>query len=158
MDLGGKNIKLIVSEVDGVLTNGCIFKDEMCNTVFKQYNLKDFEAINEIKKDFNFVFISSDNAINYNLFRKKNIPFFWAQKSKLNVLYNILRKYEFTASELMYVGGLLSDKECMNLSELSVCSHDSPNTIKKVSSIVLNSLSGEGVLLDLYENVLKNKN
>ena len=156
--MGLNKIKLIVSEVDGVLTNGCVFKDEMCNTVFKQYNIKDFEAINEIKKRFTFVLISTDNAINYNLFRKKNIPFFWAQKSKLNVLYNILKKYEFSPTELMYVGGLLSDKECMNLSEVSVCGYDAPATIKKNSNIVLNTISGEGVLLDLYETELKNMN
>lgn len=152
-----KNIKLIVSEVDGVMTNGGITKDELCNTVFKSFNFKDFEAINEIKRNFIFCFLSADNSISYNLCRKKNIPFYWAQRSKVNVLYKILHRYSVTPTELFYVGSTFSDVDCMKLSEFSVCPYDAPEVIKNNSSGVLSSFSGEGVITEIYEKFLKNK-
>jgi 3-deoxy-D-manno-octulosonate 8-phosphate phosphatase KdsC-like HAD superfamily phosphatase len=52
-----KKIKVIVSEVDGIVTEHLSAIDPMGYVVFKQYYMKDFEAINELKKNFIFVFL-----------------------------------------------------------------------------------------------------
>ena len=43
-------IKLVVSEIDGIITDGFRAEDEMGHVLYKRYQSKDFSAINEIKK------------------------------------------------------------------------------------------------------------
>ena len=45
------NIKVIVSEIDGIVTEHLSGIGEMGITMFKQYYIKDFDAINQIKSN-----------------------------------------------------------------------------------------------------------
>lgn len=149
-----QEIKIIVSNVDGILTDGTVYRDELSNPVFKKYNMLDFEAINEIKKNYVFVFISSDNAINYNLFRNKNIPFYWAKRSKKYILYELLNRYELSPTELLYIGSTYSDEESMMLSQVSICTEVSPLRIRNIADIIINKSGGDGVLSYVYDYIL----
>ena len=156
-----KDLKVIVSVVDGVITDGLIPIDELQNTLFKNYCLRDFEVINEIKKMFKFIFISSDNSVSYNLFRARNIPFYYAPKDKVRVLTDIMRKYGVKPDNIMYVGTSYSDLECMHLSEVSFCTKDSPVTVNHAADYMLPVRAGRGVLCELYEilkHVVKESN
>ena len=92
------DIKLIVSEIDGVMTDGSCPEDEMGHVYYKVYQSKDFSAINELKKNFKFVFLSDDNNVNYNMCRRRNIPFFWgkSEEEKYDKLIEVLRRYSCT--------------------------------------------------------------
>ena len=138
------NIKLVVSEVDGIITDGTQPVDELGITVFKSFYTGDFEAINEIKKTCPFVFLSSDNYISYNLMRKKNIPFYFARKDKRSKLLEIMRRYNVTADETLYIGSKLSDIPCMNMVPTSVCTNDLLG-FKYVSE-----MPGMGVITEVY--------
>jgi len=91
-------IKIIISEIDGIITDGSIPIDELGYTPFKNYCLKDFEAINKIKSMFKFIFISNNSSVNYNLCRKKNIPFSHSTNKKQTII-KAVKKYNFTFSE-----------------------------------------------------------
>jgi 3-deoxy-D-manno-octulosonate 8-phosphate phosphatase (KDO 8-P phosphatase) len=144
-------LKLIVSEVDGIITEDLTSVSEIGFTVFKSFYRKDFEAINELKKTFTFVFLSSDNHVSYNLCRNKNIPFFWESQDKKRALAKIITKYGVSAEEIMYIGCSFSDLECINFIPFSVCPSDSVNVVLKSASHVLNSFGGGGVLCELYD-------
>ena len=146
-----KDIKIIISAVDGVITDGGVYLDELQNVLFKSYCMKDFEAINEIKKTFKFVFISEDNSINYNLFRARNIPFYWAQKSKKKTMTEIMQRYGLKPDNVMYIGCTYSDVECMQIAEVSLCTEDAPATVNNVSDYLIPAFGGENVLCELYE-------
>ena len=149
-----ENIKVIISAVDGIITEYLSPLDELGNTLFKSYHMKDFEAINELKKAYKFVFISKDQAISYNLFRRKNIPFYYAPQSKKEKLVPIMRKYNATPEHIIYVGCSYSDIESMKMAEVSFCTEDSPDSVKNVADYVLPYYGGCGALCGLYE-VLK---
>jgi len=146
-----KDLKIIISAVDGVITDGGAAFDELQNTLFKNYCLKDFEAINLIKKAFKFVFISEDNAINYNLFRARNIPFYWAPKNKKKVMVDIMQRYGYKPENVMYVGCTYSDIECMHIAEVSLCTQDAPKTVNSAADYLIPAFGGENVLCELYE-------
>ena len=139
-----EKIKLIVSEIDGIITDGKIWYDELGNVPIKEYNLLDFEAINKLKEEFIFVFMSSNNEINYNLMRRKNIPFYWA-KDKKQTLLKILERYGVTADEVLYIGCTYSDIPCMNYIPTSYCVHVSPQAVINLAKDALIDLS------ELYE-------
>ena len=146
-----KNVKLVVSAMDGVVTEHLSSIGEMNIVMFKQYYMKDFDAINKIKSNCNFVFLSSDATINLSLWRKKNIPFYHAERSKKNVLVQILRRYDCTPENLLYVGCSYSDINCMKLSEFSLCPEDAISQVKNVSTYVVPSYGGSGVLCHVYD-------
>lgn len=147
-----EDIKLIVSEVDGIITEGLVSYDELQNVPFKTFYMKDFEAINEIRKTIPFVFLSSDNSITYNLMRNKNIPFFWAPKDKKDKLLEIMKRYKvYSAEEVLFIGSTYSDLECVKMIPLSLCPTDAVTEVKLIASTVLASISGMGVLTEVHD-------
>jgi 3-deoxy-D-manno-octulosonate 8-phosphate phosphatase KdsC-like HAD superfamily phosphatase len=140
------NIKLVVSEIDGVITDGRQPIDELGNTSFKNFFMADFEAINKIKAKCPFVFISNDNSISYNFCRSKNIPFYWAPKDKRQVLSEILRRYNVTADDTLYIGSKLSDIPCMRMIPNSFCTNK-PDPFGFTSP---SADAGQGVLIEIY--------
>lgn len=123
--MGFSRIKIIVSEIDGVITDGCVPIDYMNNTLFKTYCVHDFEAINELKSYFTFVFLSSDTAVSYNIMRSRNIPayFITQRDDKLRLLTKrILPHYNAQPDNLLYIGSMYSDLPCMKLAGISMSS------------------------------------
>lgn len=153
-----KDIKIIISEVDGVITEGLSGIGEMNITMFKQFHMSDFEAINLIKKDRTFVFLSADASINSSLCKTKNIPFFHAAKSKRDVYGNVLRRYSFTPDNVLYIGSTYSDLESMRISAFSICPEDAPSAIKNSADLVIPLMSGTGVISYVYDFLETNKN
>ena len=144
-------LKVIISEVDGVLNSGEHPIDELGNVPFKVFNFKDFEAVNELKKYFKVVFVSADNKVSFHLFRGRNIPFFYNNKDKTIEIAKILRRYSITPEEAMYVGCTFSDLKCMNMIPFSVCTDDAITDVKNASSTVLPIYGGMGVFCTLYD-------
>ena len=146
------NIKLIVSEFDGILTTGTSSIDELTNTLFKNIYIPDLEAINKLKAlGLNVVFMSSDNAINYTFCRKKQLPFYWVKEDKISVLSSILMRYNVTADETIYVGSKLSDIPCMRMVPRSYCT----NNILGFNSFYTDG--GGGIFTELYLTILKER-
>lgn len=146
-----KDIKIIVSEVDGIITEGITALDVMGNVVFKEYCMKDFEAVNQLKKTFKFVFISSDEYVNYSVCRNKNVPFFHAPKDKKKALVEVMRRYNVTPENVLYVGCSYTDIENIKMSQVTFCPNDAPDSIKSIIDYPLATFGGGGVLCELYE-------
>ena len=152
------DIKLVISEVDGVVTEGLAGVGEMNITMFKQFYTKDFEAINQIKKERKFAFLSADAAISSSMCKVRNIPFFFAAHSKQEVYGHILRRYAVTPDNVLFIGSAYSDVECMQLSAFSVCPEDAPAVVKNTADLVLPLMSGMGVVCYVYDFLEANKN
>ena len=154
------DIKLIVSEVDGIITEGMSPIDNMNNTLYKLYYMRDFEAINLLKKNYKFAFLSDANNVSYNIMRTRNIPFFWARERKDAVLGDIMRRYEVKPDQLMYIGCTFSDVKCMNIAALSVCPNDAAGPVLRFMKDreeqhgyngILNIYGGGGVISEVYD-------
>jgi 3-deoxy-D-manno-octulosonate 8-phosphate phosphatase KdsC-like HAD superfamily phosphatase len=157
----GKTARLIVSEIDNVLTSGNITIDEIGNILYKTFNSKDFEAINELKKYFTVVFLSADNKINYNLCRRKSYPFYWGKNEgeKYNRLIEILKRYSCTPDEVIYIGSKISDRKCIQLIPESLCPDDADEYLKNICFASFIKNSGTGIfseLLFLLQDRIKN--
>ena len=160
-ELFGKNAKLIVSEIDGVITDGTYAEDEVGNVLYKIYQTNDFDAINELKKYFKFVFLSSDNRINYNMCRRRNISFYWGknEQEKFEKLGEIMRRYGATPDETIYIGSKISDRKCLQMIPNSLCPEDAGDLIKDICFAYFIKEGGKGIfveLLDLLQDRIKN--
>ena len=152
-----KEVKIIVSEIDGVITDSMCPEDEMGHVLFKNFNSRDFSAINELKKSYKFVFLSEDNSINYNLCRRKNIPFYWApnEEEKYNTLVKILQRYGCTPDQTIYVGSKVSDRKCCQFIPKSFCADDAGIFLKEICFASFVTKGGQGILTELL-GLLKN--
>jgi len=158
MDL--QKIQIIISEVDGVVTNGLDAIDTMNNVLFKSYSNKDFEAINLLKPCFTFVFLSSDPSVSYGVMRGRNIPFYFTKhksEQKTAVVNKIINKYNVTPENILYIGSKLSDLPCMSLSEISIVPLDAPVELKHRASAVADVVGGNGVICCVYNLLKTNK-
>jgi len=153
MKISFSNIKYIISEVDGIVTEHLVGMGEFNSVLFKQYYMKDFEAINRIKKHFGFVFISADAAISTYFLKKKHIPFYYAERSKKTVYINLLRRFNVTPDNVLFVGSSYSDIECMKMSKISVCPEDAVPQVKNICDHVVPVYGGNGVLVYVYEMI-----
>ena len=150
-----KDIKLIVSEIDGIITEGLSGIGEFNTTMFKEFYIKDFEAINLIKKYWTFVALSSDAAVNASLCRKRNIPFFFAERSKFDLYKQILMRYNVNADNVLYIGNSYSDIDCLRASAFSVCPEDAVIQVKNTVDHVAPIYGGNGVICYVYEMLEK---
>ena len=144
-------IKLIVSEIDGVITSGERAEDEMGHIVYKTYQSKDFSAINEIKKKFKFVFLSDDNHVNYNMCRRRNIPFYWAknEKDKYDKLVEIINRYQCTPDEVIYIASKVNDRRCIQLIPRSLCPDDVGEYLKQKCWASFIARGGDSIICEL---------
>lgn len=146
-----KSVKLIVSEIDGVITNGERAEDEIGHVLYKVYQSKDFPAINEIRKNCKFAFLSDDNHINYNMCKRRNIPFYWAknEKEKVDHLGDIMRRYNCTPDETVYIGSKVSDVRCCQMIPKSLCPDDAGEYLKGKCWATFLAHGGQGIICEL---------
>ena len=145
------NIKLIISEVDGIVTDGVALMGEANIPIGKYFCLSDFQAINNIKKKYGFAFLSIDAGISLSTCRRRNIPFFLAEKDKEHVYMNIVDRYRVTSENVLYVGCSYSDLVCIQRSGFSACPEDAVIQVKNTVNTVLPVYGGSGVLSYLYD-------
>lgn len=145
-----KKVKVIVSAIDGIITEGLTPYDELGNVPFKHYYIKDFEAINYLKRAFKFVFVASDNSISYHLCKRKNIPFYWDAKSQKESLVKVMAKYQVTPEEVLFIGSSYSDTDGFRLMPLSLCPDDAVWMVKDMATEIVPYVSGMGVLCGVH--------
>jgi 3-deoxy-D-manno-octulosonate 8-phosphate phosphatase KdsC-like HAD superfamily phosphatase len=85
------------------------------------------------------------------LAKKKNLAFFHAERDKKNVYNKLLRKYNLTADNILYVASSYSDIECLRMSGVSMCPEDAVPQVKNTVQHVIPIYSGNGVLCYIYE-------
>ena len=150
-----KNIKLIIIEVDGCLTNGLVYIDPKGNKI-RGYNILDYTAINDIiSKGYKVGFISSHN-INYlkKPFKKIKLDFLAGKvHHKLEWVKNYIADKYISLNQVVFIGFGLSDTKILKECGISVCPMNAHYKVKEICKIVSEFNGGDGVIykfLDLF--------
>jgi len=149
-------IKLLILDVDGVLTDGTKVYDENHNVLSKRYMCKDFTAIKRfIAADVKVVFISGD-SFNETMANKRNIDFYCSRSSDLSLdkspfLEKFKKKYKISIENMAFVGDDYFDLSIIKRLNFTYCPSDSPQIVKDTCEVILNSKGGDGVVVELYD-------
>ena len=113
----GENIKFVLSDFDGVFTDGTVMIDE-CGHQLKKINFSDVMAVHLLlKNNINFGIISGENtgAIEYlkNKFNLEEV--YQGIRDKESVLKNIMQKYSLLPENVIYIGDDVNDISSMML-------------------------------------------
>lgn len=154
-----KKIKLLILDVDGVMTDGGMFftanGDEQ-----KKFNTKDGMGIlNALKKGLQIGIISSgfsDQIV------KKRANMLGIQKChvgrepKIDILDNWLEKDSISYDEVAMIGDDTNDMEIMQKIGVSACPSDAVIEIKSICNIILQKKGGEGCIREFIDQYIAN--
>ena len=147
-----KNIKLIVYDFDGVMTdNRVLISEDGKESVF--CNRSDGLAIDKIKKmNISQIIVSTErNKIVATRGKKLRIPVFHNIENKEKWLRSYCKKYNIDLKKVVYLGNDLNDLEIMKLVGYPIAPVDAFKEIKKIAKITINKKGGEGVIRDFLD-------
>lgn len=151
-----KNIKAILFDVDGVLTDGGIIYDDN-GIEYKRYNVKDGQIISHLKK-YGFVVgaitgresdVVKNRCIELKLNYHKH-----GVKDKLVEYENFKAQYNLQDNQIAYIGDDIIDLSILIRCGLSATPNDARPYIKNEVDIVTDTKGGEGVLRDIADYIL----
>jgi len=150
-------IKLIILDVDGVLTDGTKYYDRDGKVVLKLFCDKDWTAIKRFRAiGIPVVFITGD-PYNEIILKNRNLPVVVNRgegfhKDKVNYLAEVLDDYNCLAEEVLYLGDDLFDVNIMKSVGHPYCLLDSPIIVKQNAN-TLYCKAGENVIMQLFDKL-----
>jgi YrbI family 3-deoxy-D-manno-octulosonate 8-phosphate phosphatase len=144
-------IKLVVFDIDGVLTDGCIYVDASGREQ-KRVNLKDIDAVFEIRKrGYKIAALTGESTEMAEYFRRR-IPwdhFELGCKKKLRSLQKLAEERQLAPQEICYVGDGKYDREPMAFAGLGICPSDAIRDVTELADVVLTKPAGSGGVWEL---------
>lgn len=151
------DIKLLVLDVDGVLTDGGMYYSNSGDE-FKKFNTKDGMGIKEIiKKGVKVGFLSNgknDILINNRAALLKVEFVYVGFDNKLEVLDKWLKQLNLTYKNVAYIGDDINDIEIIQRIGISACPCDAVKSVKAVANITLDLKGGEGCVREFIDDYL----
>ena len=148
-------VKLVILDVDGVMTDGTKVYDKDHNVIAKNYCDRDFTAIKRmVASDINVCLLSGDKRINSGMAASRKIDFYFS-KNKPVTLTEILDKYECSLLESAYIGDDIFDIPVLRKVGFSFCPSNSPLDVKLACTHILKSQSGDSVVAEMYDILIQ---
>lgn len=152
-----KHIKLLILDVDGVMTDGKLYFDGQGETL-KAFNSKDGLGIKMLLDNDIHVTIISGRDSDIVRSRAKELgidTLFLGQHSKIAAFHECLKKYQLTAEQIAYIGDDVNDLPVMKQVAVSVAPADAFEDIKAISAWVSQRNGGDGVVREVCDQLLK---
>lgn len=154
------NLKYLVLDVDGTLTDGGIYYDEKGNEL-KKFNTRDAAGIFAIKKIGVKIIIMTGRECYATVRRMEELKvdyIFQNVKNKASFLLDFMKTNKIEKEELGYIGDDLNDYESMKLAGFKACPNDACKEIKKISDYISSVNAGHGAVRDIIENIMEEEN
>jgi YrbI family 3-deoxy-D-manno-octulosonate 8-phosphate phosphatase len=152
------NIRAVVFDVDGTLTDGGMYYSERGESL-KKFNTSDFKGI-ELLREAGIktcIITAEDSESVHRRIEKVNFPkdsYFYGIKNKLPTLEMWATKNNINLSSIAYLGDDLGDLECMKKVGFSCCPRNAATQIKSTSNYISNKSGGDGFAREVIEYIL----
>ena len=150
-------VKLFLSDVDGVLTDGSMYYSESGDELkkFCVYDGMGFQLLQKTGVKVG-ILTTEDREINRKRSKKLGLDFdFHGVKDKLSIAQDLCNNLGISLNELAYIG---DDVNCLTLLEkvgIAACPMNAMSKIKAVSGIIhLKKKGGEGAVREFIELII----
>ena len=147
-----KNIKLIVYDFDGVMTDNKVYVDQFGKESV-QVNRGDGLGVSEIKKmGIKQIIISTEkNAVVSSRAKKLKIECLQGVDNKQIVLTDYCSQNKIQIETVAFVGNDINDKDAMEIVGYSFCPFDAHKSIRELSDHTFQTKGGCGVIREMFE-------
>lgn len=148
-----ENIQWVASDIDGVLTDGCILLDE-AGREQKNIYVRDLDAIGVGRSmGLEFVFITGeDNALARSIARRFNVErLFTGAKDKLSVLQLFCKQENLNPEQVCYIGDSDRDAAAIAWAGVGVAPSDGSEAARQAADYVTKCAGGKGVLAEVVQ-------
>lgn len=152
--------KLIITDIDGVWTDGGMYYDETGNEL-KKFNTSDSAGVFFCKKmNIPVAIITGENTkIVERRSKKLKIDFlFMGVEDKLQCAIDLCNMLKITLGDVAYIGDDLNDITLLKQVGLSACPANAPGYIKKICDLNLPVKGGDGAFRAFVEQILTDCN
>ncbi len=154
-----KSIKLLVSDCDGVLTNGLYYYGLQDLTV-KTFHTQDGLGINMFQNfGYKFAVITGKTSVALQQ-RCEDIGvkyLYQKIKNKVEILDSLRIKLNLDWENIAYIGDDLNDLKCIELSGFTACPADSNKKILNTVDFVCSKAGGYGCVREVIDFILEEK-
>lgn len=147
-----KQIKMLVFDIDGVVTDGKCYIGESCEV--KSISLKDVDAVRQLQDSGYLVgCISGEDTVFSRRFVQTVLKDEDARlgcKKKDIALADMARQHDLSLESVCYVGDGKYDIPALMAAGFALCPADATEEAKHVSDVVLDRKGGQGCLAEVY--------
>lgn len=153
-------IRLLVLDVDGVMTDGGMYFTENGDQI-KKFNTKDGMAILHLtKQDFQVAIISSGFHAHAVEKRAQMLGIQHCRvtrEPKLDILAEICANLNLSLDQVAIIGDDVNDLEVMRKVGFRACPADAVHSVKREVDLILRTKGGEGCVREFIDNYLLQK-
>lgn len=151
------DIKLFATDVDGTMTDGCMYYAEN-GLELKKFNFQDGMGF-KILRDAGIktaIITSEDTPIVKKRADKLKVDFLsMGTWEKLEFVKKICNELNITLKEVAYIGDDINDIELLNAVGLKACPSNAVKKVKNIENIIQLSLKGgEGAVREFVELII----
>lgn len=151
------DIKLMVLDVDGVLTNGELIIGNN-GVEYKKFNVKDGMGISIGKyAGMKFAIITGRKSESVKI-RAEELKIdyvFQGIQDKKKILRELISELNLDSKNICYIGDDINDLPIMNMVGFSCAPRDAVHLVKKVASYTAQAKGGDGVVREVIEYILE---
>lgn len=152
-----KKIKLIIFDVDGVLTDGGLYFTEN-GAEFKRFNSFDGHGIKMLKDNSVEVAVITARDSKTVVHRMKNLGithFYQGQSDKCAAFNELLQKLNLSTGEVAYVGDDVIDLSVMIKAGFSIAVANAHDIVKQYADLTTKKSGGYGAVREVCDFILK---
>lgn len=152
-----KTIRMVVTDFDGIITDNCVYIDEN-GGMTRKLNFKDIMAFSLLcKNGFKVGIISGEanSAIDIikNKFDIEDVH--QGIRNKLEVLESIIKKYNLSDEEILYIGDDVNDYDSLSRVKYSITVPNAVEKVKQIPNIMITSnQGGNGAFREVVDSLL----
>ena len=154
-----KKIKLIATDVDGVLTDGGMYYSSK-GDILKKFQAIDGMAVSILKKNTipTVIITKERNQIVKKWSSKMNIDkLFDGVKNKEEIVSKLCKSYGLSENNIAYIGDDVNDLEILKKTGFAATPKDGNLEVKKIVDYICKNRGGEGVLREICDLIISIK-
>ncbi|MCH3964315.1 MAG: acylneuraminate cytidylyltransferase [Clostridium sp.] len=154
-----KNIKMLITDSDGVLTDGGMYYSERGDEL-KKFNARDGMAFQLLREKGVKIIIITGEDIDIVKKRAKKLEadeVYLGIKNKIDVIKAISVKYNIEFNEMAYIGDDINDLEAIKNVGFGCCVADGMENVKEASKYVTKTKGGHGAVREIAELIIEYK-